>query len=149
MIDILLGGLWGWDGYVTSRGMLGLQAQLQVSGFEVEAFTWDNYKQANAPIVIGYSGGGSRATWLKFPIELMILYDPSPSWQMEPIGTNVKKVICYQNTSPMMLGLGGGVAIGPQVETIMVSEQHLLIQYDQSLHNRTLHAIAAMERGHV
>jgi hypothetical protein len=47
-------------------------------------------------MVIGYSGGGSRATWLanlpaKPKIDLMVLYDPSPTWQMKAIYANVKK----------------------------------------------------------
>ena len=65
-------------------------------------------------------------------------YDPSPRWQMEPLKGNVTKAVCYHNNWPLMFGLGGGQLTGPNVETVEVSEQHLLVQYDNTLHGRTL-----------
>jgi pimeloyl-ACP methyl ester carboxylesterase len=62
-------------------------------------------------IVIGYSGGGSRATWLanlpaKPKIDLMVLYDPSPTWQMKAIYANVKKALCYRNNHAFLFWIG-------------------------------------------
>ena len=70
---------------------------------------------------LGYSGGGSRATYLAnaFMGKAADRSDwycmtTSPKWQMQPIGHNVVRAICYHNTNPMMLvpllgELGGGV----------------------------------------
>jgi hypothetical protein len=115
-------------------------------------------------VVIGYSGGGSRATWLanmpsKPQIDLMVHYDPSPRWQMKPIGTNVKKALCYHNTQPLMWvpgigSLGGGELVPsaaardvldtPAIETVDIAEQHFLVQVDQSLHQRTVDAVRSL-----
>jgi pimeloyl-ACP methyl ester carboxylesterase len=158
-VHLLLGGLFGWDGYVTSAGMLGLAKQLQPYA-TVSTYTWGDWERAlqnvcldyqHRVVVIGYSGGGSRATWLaldtKEPrIDLMVLYDPSPKWQMRPIRTNVGHAICYYNTNPRMPSpygmLGGGQLTGSaHIETITISEQHLLVQADQTLHEKTVAAV--------
>ena len=160
-VHILLGGIWGWDGYVTSAGMLGLASQIRAAGFPVTTWTWNNWEDAYKQVcidgykgkvaVIGYSGGGSRATWLangvdEPRIDLMVGYDPSPRWQMRQIGGNVKKAICYYNTNPMMPSpygmLGGGWFSGiDDITTVYISEQHLLVQADQSLHAKTIAAV--------
>ena len=153
-IYILLGGFVGVDGYVTSVGMFGLRSMLaRLPNVTCLTYQWGAFEQAAANIakqpkeatisVIGYSGGGSRATWLaNLPthprIDLMVLYDPSPSWQMEPISENVKKAISYHNTAPFFFGLGGGVLIGRQVETVNIAENHMLVQSDMNLHQRTV-----------
>lgn len=153
-VTILLGGLFGWDGYVTSRGMLDLSTQLKAISpyLTTSIYTWDQWETAAIAlnddpdplsVVIGYSGGGSRATWLAnfdVPrIDLMILYDPSPAWQMKPIGTNVKSATCFQNSNPAFFGLGGGILKGTAtISTIKISENHLLVQSDQHLHDRTI-----------
>jgi hypothetical protein len=105
---LLLGGLEGIDGFVDSAGMEALIPMLSAIGVPTTMHTWDKWQDALPEmralpadcktIVIGYSGGGSRATWVansarwavnrleRSPIHLMVLYDPSPSWQMEPVG---------------------------------------------------------------
>ena len=144
-----------------------LAGQIRAAGFPVTTWTWNKWEDAYKQVcidgykgqvaVIGYSGGGSRATWLangvdEPRIDLMVCYDPSPKWQMQPIRTNVKKAICYYNTNPMMPSpygmLGGGrlttficPRLWPQIETVTISEQHLLVQADQSLHERTVAAV--------
>jgi len=176
-VYLLLGGLVGTDGTVTSAGMFHLATMLrQLPDTTVTTYNWsswpDAYKailanQGKAKIVvIGYSGGGSRATWLanmptKPQIDLMVSYDPSPRWQMKPIGTNVKKALCYHNTQPMMWmpgigSLGGGelVARAPgkggeavasaNIENLDIAEQHFLVQVDQSLHQRTVDAVRSL-----
>jgi hypothetical protein len=175
-VYVLLGGLVGSDGSVTSAGMFQLTKMLRaMPDTTVTIYTWDKWGDAYKTIlanqgkakivVVGYSGGGSRATWLanmpsKPQIDLMVNYDPSPGWQMKPIGANVKKALCYHNTTPMMwvpgighLGGGqlvsdapraGGGTVSPAIETVDIAEQHLLVQIDQSLHEQTVKAVQAL-----
>lgn len=153
-IYLLLGGFWGVDGYVTSAGMFVLRSMLSaVQNVECLTYQWANFEDVAADIkkhedaskiiVVGYSGGGSRATWMadlpsKPKIDLMICYDPSPAWQMKRIGDNVKRAIMYHNTAPFFFGLGGGVLAGKQVETVCIAENHMLVQSDMVLHARTV-----------
>ncbi len=171
-VYLLLGGLVGTDGTVTSAGMFHLADMLRtLPDTTVTTYNWSSWPDAYRAIlanqgkakivVIGYSGGGSRATWLanmptKPQIDLMVSYDPSPRWQMKPIGANVKKALCYHNTQPMMYmpgigSLGGGelVARAPgkgdaAIENLDIAEQHFLVQVDQSLHQRTLEAVRTL-----
>jgi pimeloyl-ACP methyl ester carboxylesterase len=175
-VFLLLGGLVGADGTVTSAGMFHLANMLrELPDTTVTTYNWNNWPDAYRAIlanqgkakivVIGYSGGGSRATWLanmpsKPQIDLMVHYDPSPRWQMKPIGTNVKKALCYHNTQPLMWvpgigSLGGGELVasaavakevppGPAIETVDIAEQHFLVQVDQSLHQRTVDAVRSL-----
>ena len=87
-VYLLLGGLQGKDGWVTSAGMFGLRSSLTaLPDVTVTTYDWPSYKKVAADIaslpkddvviVIGYSGGGARATWLanlpsKPHIDLMI-----------------------------------------------------------------------------
>jgi pimeloyl-ACP methyl ester carboxylesterase len=176
-VYLLLGGLVGTDGTVTSAGMFHLATMLRaLPDTTVTTYNWNSWPDAYRAIlanqgkakivVIGYSGGGSRATWLanmaaKPQIDLMVNYDPSPRWQMKPIGANVKKALCYRNTQPMMWvpgigSLGGGeltasaanrasdVLAAPAIETVDIAEQHFLVQVDQSLHQRTVEAVRSL-----
>ena len=174
-VYLLLGGLVGTDGTVTSAGMFHLANMLrELPDTTVITYNWNNWPDAYRAIlanqgrakivVIGYSGGGSRATWLanmpsKPQIDLMVHYDPSPRWQMKPIGTNVKKALCYHNTQPLMWvpgigSLGGGEVVAsaaakevpatPAIETVDIAEQHFLVQVDQSLHQRTVDAVRSL-----
>jgi len=155
-VYLLLGGLQGKDGWVTSAGMYRLRSSLaELPDVTVSTYDWPSYKKVAADIallpkddivvVIGYSGGGAKATWLanlpsKPRIDLMVLYDPSPPWGMQVIGPNVKRALCYCNVTPVFFGLGGGVLRGrdTQVETVKIYEQHMLVQVDQTLHQRTI-----------
>lgn len=112
-------------------------------------------------IGIGYSGGGAHLTWAatgyyetvnkngqrerssdpyKPRFDLMVLYDPSPKSGMFDLTNfpNVKRCLLYYNESPLMFGLGGGITRGPQVMTIAIREQHLAVQFDKKLHDRTV-----------
>ena len=176
-VFLLLGGLIGTDGTVTSAGMFHLASMLrELPDTTVTTYNWNSWPDAYRAIlanqgkakivVIGYSGGGSRATWLanmpsKPQIDLMVYYDPSPRWQMKPISANVKRSLCYHNTNPMMwvpgIGtLGGGELVAsaaakagnflaiPAIETVDIAEQHFLVQVDQSLHQRTVDAVRSL-----
>lgn len=156
---MLLGGFVGKDGWVTSAPFLGLRAQIaaQFPQAKIVVDTWDDYRtvgdqiaehQSDKIVLIGYSGGGSRATWLANEfrtndrIDLMVLYDPSPRWQMKDIGnTKVIKCLQYYNSSPKFFLLGGGFCKGPQVTTIDIAQFHPAVQSNQALHDRTLGAI--------
>jgi len=159
-VYLILGGLFSADGYVTSYGMLSLRSMVQESipGAVFNTYLWGDFLKCHADMmahqedrtaVIGYSGGGTRATWIangygspaplpKPRIDLMVLYDPSPAWQMMTTGSNVRKAVNYHNETPWMFGLGGGILRGPNVRTIPVRMQHLALQVSASLHEQTL-----------
>ena len=161
-VYLLMGGLFSIDGYVTSPGMLQLKGMVQnsIPGAVFNWYLWGDFlkccgdimgHQDDKIVLIGYSGGGHKATWIangyygdpqhrlaKPKIDLMVLYDPSPTWSMMPVGNNVKKAVCYENRNPWMFGLGGGVLQGPNVETMPISMQHLAVQASGRLHDHTL-----------
>ena len=69
----------------------------------------------------------------------MVLYDPSPTWQMKAIYANVKKALCYRNITPFFFGLGGSALIGDiPIETVDIFEHHSSVQTDTALHQRTI-----------
>ena len=154
-IFILLGGLVGPDGYAVSPGILLLAHRLEALG-EVSTYSWTSREEVarriaalepgDKAVLIGYSGGGFAITQIAEDlnsnpprrIDLLIAYDPSPTWSMKSLGKNVAKAICYCNSRPLMLGLGGAQLRGQAVETVPISEQHLAVQFDESLHKRTI-----------
>lgn len=156
-VYVLLGGFFGPDGWVTSVGFLGLSKQISLlgPGVVVKNYTWDRYADATNDalshpgdkiVLVGYSGGGTRALWAdhyygKLKTDLMVLYDPSPRWQMINPSSRVKKCLLYHNNAPMFFGLGGGLCTGPQVLTRVISENHVGVQTDRELHALTLEAI--------
>jgi hypothetical protein len=167
-VHILLGGVFGFDGPVMSAGMYGLAKKIAaIPEVAVKTWTWNNWEavlqallaESGQKVLIGYSGGGSRATWVTYyslapDIDLMVAYDPSPKWQVQPLHSNVKKAICYYNLHPMMPSfygmLGGGKLVPAAVDgckdilTRTISEQHLLVQADQKLHAATVEAIVEL-----
>ena len=162
-VYILLGGFVGMDGYVDSQGMMLLARRIANIPYTwVEAYPWENWisaanrlwarpRESGNVVVIGYSGGGSRATWLANsvlhkPIDLMVTYDPSPKWQMQNLPPNVKKAITYQNQVPFLFGLGGGELTGPNVKRFLIAKEHMAVQFDEGLHQITLHAIEDLAR---
>jgi len=154
-VFILLGGLVGFDGYAVSPGILMLARRLEAFG-EVTTYNWGSQREVTQRIaslsstdkvvLIGYSGGGFVITEIadelnnKQPhkVDLLIAYDPSPAWSMRSLGNNVAKAICYCNSSPLMLGLGGAQLRGQSVEIVPISKQHLAVQFDEGLHKRTI-----------
>jgi hypothetical protein len=71
---------------------------------------------------------------------------------MQPIGRNVKKSICYCNTRKMWVppfyigrrAIGGGVVRGSNVTRIYIRQQHLAVQFNKSLHRRTIREIRVL-----
>ena len=165
-VFILLGGLIGLDGYAVSPGILMLAHRLDAFG-DVTRHNWTAQREVTQRIVqldpndkvvlIGYSGGGFAITQIADElnsnpprkIDLLIAYDPSPTWSMASLGNNVAKAICYCNTSPLMLGLGGAQLRGQSVETVPISEQHLAVQFNESLHKRTIAEIEKLAKSEV
>jgi len=154
-VFIVLGGLTGPDGYAVSPGMLMLAYRLTAFG-QITTYRWTSQREVTRDIahldpndkivLIGYSGGGFAITRVADQlngnrprkIDLLIAYDPSPTWSMKSLGRNVAKAICYCNSMPFMLGLGGAELRGESVETIPIYEHHLAVQFDEGLHSRTI-----------
>jgi pimeloyl-ACP methyl ester carboxylesterase len=154
-IFILLGGFVGVDGYAVSPGILLLAHRLGAFG-DVSTYTWSAQRAVTERIasldpndkvvLIGYSGGGFAITHIAedlngnppHKIDLLIAYDPSPTWSMKSIGKNVARAICYCNDSPLFLGMGGAKLIGATVEIVNISEPHPVVQFDEGLHKRTI-----------
>ena len=154
-VFIVLGGLTGPDGYAVSPGMLTLAYRLTPFG-QITTYRWTSHREVTRDIahldpndkivLIGYSGGGFAITRVADQlnrnrprkIDLLIAYDPSPTWSMKSLGSNVAKAICYCNSMPFMLGLGGAELRGESVETIPIYEHHLAVQFDEGLHGRTI-----------
>jgi len=154
-IFVLLGGLVGVDGYAVSPGILLLAQRLDALG-DVTIRPWSAQydvtqriaalKPNDKVVLIGYSGGGFAITQIAdelngthpHKVDLLVAYDPSPAWSMRSLGKNVAKAICYCNSMPLMLGLGGAQLRGQSVETVPISQQHLAVQFDENLHQRTI-----------
>ncbi len=135
-IFILLGGFVGPDGYAVSPGILVLAHRLRTLG-EVSTHNWsarDDVTQQIAAlspndkvVLIGYSGGGFAITEVAqdldrnppHKVDLLIAYDPSPTWSVKSIGNNVARAICYCNDLPLFFGMGGAKLRGSNVETVV------------------------------
>jgi len=170
-VYLLMGGLYSIDGAVTSAGMEILVSQLRaLPNVVVKTYPWASYQicfndqnrevsATDKMILIGYSGGGWRATTVankmakyKEPVDLMVLYDPSPEWNMEPIHDNVKHPVCYQNSYhmwiPLLGNIGGGILTsvpgGPKIDVVSIKEQHLSVQYDATLHAKTVSLVKSL-----
>lgn len=154
-IYVLLGGFTGFDGWVTSRGMLSLASRLEQAFPEclVRSYAWgsaqevaDDMRPSRPSVLVGYSGGAMSAVQIATarparPVELMVLYDPSPPGYFAaapPLGDNVRRCVTYENSAPLFLGYGGGVVRGPRVERVHVSMWHPAVQASRELHERTV-----------
>jgi hypothetical protein len=165
-IHLLLGGMTGTVlDRPTTGGMLKLVELL--APLKVTTWYWGQWPQAwqaiyaawhatDQLIIIGYSGGGSRGTYLcnalfPAPIALFVAYDPSPAREMHPIRRNVVKAVCYYNERPLMLGLGGGLVTSespghhpPAIDVEPIKLQHLRVQYSAQLHAKTVELIKGL-----
>jgi len=159
-VTILLGGLMGFDGWIpfVNSGLWNLKDELDtLPGVSTSVFAWNDWQTAGAAIearnrnikqaIVGYSGGGSRATWLtnqfyRVPINSLVLWDPSPAWQMQPIKENVRGALCFHNQNPMFFGYGGGKLTGAApIYTHEISQWHMAVQYSAQLHAWTVETV--------
>ena len=164
-IYVLFGGLFSTDGVATSAGMHSLVSRLkELPDTYVTWHLWHTWRtvadsiartrRGDKVVVIGYSGGGWRATSVanaipkSQQIDLMVLYDPSPSWGMEAIGHQAKEAVCYHNLQKMFIPfvgwIGGGVLLGANVTTININMQHLAVQFSKKLHDLTVAHVKAL-----
>jgi hypothetical protein len=167
---MLLGGMTGGPlDKPFNRGMYELVEMLEPQA--VEVWTWgqwaeacqrieDTWHEGDQLVIIGYSGGASRGTYLcnhldPIRVDLLIGYDPSPAGQMRPLRANVVKAVCYYNERPLMwwpgVGkLGGGhfttrVPEGPPaLEMVTIAQQHLCVQHNCKLHMQTINRVNSL-----
>jgi hypothetical protein len=166
-IYVIRGGFIGPDGYLFSGGMDALAARIRLlPDVECDVWNWSSWTRIHDDlladdsakrVLVGYSGGGSRATWIadynpRPSLDLVVGYDPSPWYQTcanrqgRPfhLQGNVKKALCYYNTSPRWGMVGGGKFLGPQVTYYKLNQSHMMVQFNEQLHQMTLAAIAAL-----
>ena len=170
-VYLLYGGIWSWDGFATSAGMGILATKLRaLPDVVVKSYAWADWQSAfndqnrevqvqDKMIGIGYSGGGPHMTILANKMftlqkqeimDLMVLYDPSPQQWMQPVHKNVKRAFVFQNAAPtwFIYPLGGAHLEsgpgGPKIETQMINMNHVAVQYDTALHDRTVAMVKAL-----
>jgi hypothetical protein len=105
--------------------------------------------------LIGYSNGANGVTWAAGgwgsgtpnlnwrTIDLMVGYDPTVWAPLTPIGTNVKRAICYHQTGLLWPTSFFGRAqwTGHNVEVVPISMDHLYVQLSPRLHAYTIRAV--------
>lgn len=156
-IYLIWGGVLGWDGIITSAGLLGLEAHLRELG-PVKSYLQqgsyrcadDMYKECAADdicVLIGYSGGSVMATRIcndplkrkEQTVNLLVNIDGSPAGNMQPVGANVKKILNIY--SPVAWIFGGGRAIGHNMVDKPISIPHLAFQSSQTVYNWIYEAV--------
>jgi len=95
--------------------------------------------------IVGFSLGSNAAAWIaaatSHPIDLIVAFDPTrqgASLSDYALGKHVRRAICFKGVGywPSSWFAGGGQLVGPQVEVIPTSTDHLMMQFDNRL--RTL-----------
>jgi hypothetical protein len=176
-IYMLLGGMVGPDGIFDSAGIEALALRLTPLGI-VRTYPWSEWEKAgesmtttqvgtkigsNTFILIGYSGGGSRATWLantrfgnalsRPMIDLLITLDPSPQHDMKAIRVNVLRAVNFHNNMqdlfwPGVGRLGGGQVTGVRaVEDVEINMPHLMVQADPGVHEKVIELVKGVGEG--
>lgn len=138
--------LYGQGGIVTSFGMHKLADRLKALSPKLQVTTHSWYEHLMLPkdpcILIGYSLGANAVTWNAArgnPVTLGVCYDPSIlSLVVEP-KANIKRLLLFHNTS--IEPWGHAVFSGPQVEKTETTTSHLLVCYNEVLHQKTLAAV--------
>ena len=150
--------LLGDGGYITSPGFSGFGDDLAREGYEIAKYddsgrnsdkvVWDIWHHAGSTAIFGYSLGawyapliGKKLNQYKRNVDLIIGWDPARK-NSEPVTSNVKRCICFKQSfpwSPMDWIFGGGSYTaatyprGPNIETIKIYDDHVLIQWNESL----------------
>lgn len=161
------GGLVGWDGFITSVGLTGLESQLAKFGpvksymqSSINRCANDIYAECAARdicVLGGYSGGGIQAARVavmlaqkKIPqqIDLLINMDTSPQYNLDKKDTiprsNVKKILNIWN--PNASWPGGGYLKGPGIKRVDCPQSigHFAFQFSQPVRDIICNEVAAL-----
>jgi hypothetical protein len=150
-----------------SPGMMMLARRLEEFG-PVTTFTWGDTNNQLEWIrsglaidriaLVGFSLGANQIGWLdqllvSERIDLAIAYDPSrQSPLVRKVGSEyvqtvrrTKRLVCYYNPRTWFYG-GSRYEYATNIETITINMPHMLVQFSQSLHARTIEEIEEIER---
>lgn len=148
--------LYGQGGAATSLGMVALADRLKAHGTVIK-HGWDwghgpatiaadiRRQPATTKIVLvtfSVWAGGSMIMAAGIPnrkIDLVVAYDPTRLQSFPAAPSNIKRVLLYHNRCAAIWG--GGVIRGPQVETTTVCSLHLAVDFNESLHAKTIAAV--------
>lgn len=152
--------IYGQGGFVTSVGMYLLAKRIRAKYPKAVVTTWnwydDNLIVADIvknpdpkTMLIGYSLGANCTTWVTdrlgrktFP--LVVCYDPSRLSLVVQPDINIKRLLLYHNNG--IEPEGHAMLTGPMVERYEINKLHLLICFDQFLHDRTMDAIDRVDQ---
>lgn len=148
----------GQGGQLWSRGIMSLHARLAAHypDLDVELWRWLDHREivsritedreTKRNVLIGYSLGANAITWvaadlnaLGAKVDLLVGYDPTVHSILSPIGSNVKKAVCYVQTNPLQIF--GKARWTGNVEIVETRNLHILVQSDENLHRRTFQEI--------
>jgi hypothetical protein len=149
--------LYGQGGQVMAQGMEALAKSLQKIDprLKVSTHVWKDHNSvakdiaklaADTPVIlIGYSLGANATTWISNAvpsrtINLIVAYDPSVGSEVQPAGSNVRRLLLYHNTS--FEPYGHARIRGPQVETTETRNSHFVIGNSAWLHAKTRAAVS-------
>ncbi len=146
--------IFGQGGRITSLGMVALASRIAALGVNVSTHSWAYPSDiANSIValpkservaIVGYSLGANATTWISNKvmrhIDLIVAYDPSMWAKVEAAGQNVARLLLYHNNAASNI-LGKAKIPGPQVETTEISMAHVLVDFNEALHAKTLAGI--------
>ena len=159
--------LLGDGGYATSLGFSAFGDELTRTGYDVAKYedsgrttdklVWDIWHYGGATAIFGYSLGAWYAAYAAEKlktyarnVDLIVGWDPARK-STRPIDSNVKRCICFRQTfpwSPINWVFGGGyytsTPSGPKIEMIRVYDDHVLIQWNESLRHIARDALARL-----
>lgn len=162
--------IYGWFGLAASGGIHAFGHYLQSKGYEVvfcryQYPDWivtnleETTERTRPRALIGYSLGANCCAWVanrtNTMIDLIVGYDPTrrgPPLSNYPIGKNVRHCIQYNNRgllfTNLFVGKGAYVNNGcPSFLSYDITDEHLLVQYNQKLHIITESALERVEKG--
>lgn len=156
--------IYGQGGIFTSGGMSQLASRIKQK-WPRAVVTTHNFKTGIVEIVpdiqklpkdtsiglIGYSLGACDVTMIANrvaprTIDLAVCYDPSIMGVVEQPGANVKRLLLYHNSGNPDV-VGHAIFEGPMVERTEISEPHLAVDNDETLHAKTMAAIGRVMGG--
>lgn len=159
----------GQGGALTNQGWRAFARRLASLGYTVSYGWWARDPGAivksiieENPIItvlLGYSLGGNATTWVAnellsrgIKVDLLVAYDPTVNAVIYPLMSNVRRAVCYRQTSHIGTSMffGRGILLrgagGPEIDIYNIATDHLLVQYRSDLHERTIAAITQIKR---